>query len=38
MEPATGDPRLHGVIIEADAQSGKALGIKRLSLSADELS
>jgi 2',3'-cyclic-nucleotide 2'-phosphodiesterase len=34
LEPATGDPRLHGVIITADEATGRALAIERLSLAA----
>jgi 2',3'-cyclic-nucleotide 2'-phosphodiesterase len=34
FEPATGDPRLHAVIITADARSGRATAIERVSLSA----
>jgi metallophosphoesterase (TIGR00282 family) len=37
FEPASGDPRLHAVVIEADPESGRARSIQRLSLSADEL-
>jgi len=37
FETATGNPRLHAVIVEADEQSGRATEIERLSLSADEL-
>jgi len=37
FETATGNPRLHAVIIEADEQTGRATEIERLSLSADEL-
>jgi 2',3'-cyclic-nucleotide 2'-phosphodiesterase len=38
MEAATGDPRLHAVILDADADTGRARSISRLSLSAGELS
>ena len=38
FEPATGDPRLHAVVISADAASGRALAIERIALSADQLS
>ena len=38
FEPATGDPRLHAVVIHADDASGRALGIERIALSADQLS
>jgi metallophosphoesterase (TIGR00282 family) len=37
FETATGNPRLNGVIIEADEQSGRATDIERLSYSLDEL-
>src|SRR5437763_869965 len=37
FETATGNPRLHGVVIEADEQTGRATDIERVSLSADEL-
>jgi metallophosphoesterase (TIGR00282 family) len=37
FEPATGNPRLNAVIIEADEQTGRATEIERLSYSADEL-
>jgi metallophosphoesterase (TIGR00282 family) len=37
FEPATGDPRLNGVIITADEQTGLATAIERLSLSAAEV-
>jgi metallophosphoesterase (TIGR00282 family) len=33
LDPADGDPRLHGVIITAEEVSGKAVGVERLSLS-----
>jgi metallophosphoesterase (TIGR00282 family) len=32
FEPATGDPRLHAVIVTADASTGRGVGIERLSL------
>jgi metallophosphoesterase (TIGR00282 family) len=38
MEAATGDPRLNAVVIDADAETGRALAISRISLSAGELS
>jgi len=38
METAAGNPRLNGVFIAADETTGKAVSIKRLSFSADELS
>ena len=34
---ASGDPILHGVIVTADDQTGRATGIERLSLSLDAL-
>jgi metallophosphoesterase (TIGR00282 family) len=37
FEPATGDPRLHAVIITADPVSGRASAIERLSVSAADL-
>jgi hypothetical protein len=37
FETATGNPRLHAVIVEADEQTGRATRIERLSLSADDL-
>jgi metallophosphoesterase (TIGR00282 family) len=37
FEPATGDPRLNAVVIEADPESGRAVSIERVSLSAEEL-
>jgi 2',3'-cyclic-nucleotide 2'-phosphodiesterase len=37
FEPATGDLRLHAVIITADAASGKASAIERVSISAADL-
>jgi metallophosphoesterase (TIGR00282 family) len=37
FETATGNPRLHAVIVEADEQTGRALDIERLSYGADEL-
>jgi metallophosphoesterase (TIGR00282 family) len=37
FETAAGNPRLNGVIIEADEQTGKALEIERISYSLDEL-
>ena len=32
LEPATGDPRLHAVVVSADEETGRALAIERLSL------
>ena len=37
FEPATGDPRLNAVLIEANPESGRAVSIERVSLSAEEL-
>ncbi|MGE5358733.1 MAG: TIGR00282 family metallophosphoesterase [Bacteroidales bacterium] len=37
FEPATGDPKLHAVVIDADDETGRARSIKRLKLTADEL-
>ena len=37
FETATGNPRLNAVVIEADAATGKATDIERLSYSLDEL-
>jgi metallophosphoesterase (TIGR00282 family) len=37
FETATGNPRLNGVLVEADEQSGRATDIERLSYSLDEL-
>jgi 2',3'-cyclic-nucleotide 2'-phosphodiesterase len=37
FEPATGDPRLHAVLIDADETSGHATAIQTLSLTAEEL-
>jgi len=37
FETASGDPRMHGVIIEVDDATGRATGIARLSLSEEEL-
>jgi metallophosphoesterase (TIGR00282 family) len=37
FETATGNPRLHAVVVDADEQTGRATDIERLSLSADEL-
>ena len=37
METATGNPRLHGVVLTAHPETGKALAIERLSLSVDDL-
>jgi metallophosphoesterase (TIGR00282 family) len=37
FETATGNPRLHAVVIDADESTGRARGIERLSLSKDDL-
>jgi 2',3'-cyclic-nucleotide 2'-phosphodiesterase len=37
FEPATENPRLNAVVIDADEKSGRALDIERLSYSLDEL-
>jgi len=37
FEPATGNPRLHGVIIEADDRTGRATRITRIGYSESEL-
>jgi 2',3'-cyclic-nucleotide 2'-phosphodiesterase len=37
FEAASGDPKLHGVIVTADEVTGKATDITRLSLTLDEL-
>jgi metallophosphoesterase (TIGR00282 family) len=37
FETATGDPRVHAVVIEADPASGRATAIDRLSLSSADL-
>jgi metallophosphoesterase (TIGR00282 family) len=37
FETASGDPRMHGVVIEVDETTGRAIGIARLSLSEQEL-
>lgn len=37
METATGNPRLNGVLVRADAATGKALAIERLNYSAADL-
>ena len=37
FEPATGNPRLNGVVIEADDKSGRATTIRRISYSAHDL-
>ncbi len=37
FETATANPRLNGVLVEADEQTGRAVDIERLSYSLDEL-
>ena len=37
FEPATGNPRLNGVVVEADDKTGLATGITRISLSEAEI-
>lgn len=37
FEPATGDPRLHGVTITADPATGKATAIERIALTEEQL-
>jgi metallophosphoesterase (TIGR00282 family) len=37
FETATGNPRLHAVIVDADEQTGRATDIERVSLGADDL-
>ncbi len=37
FEPATGNPRLNGVVVEADDRTGRATGITRISCSEQEL-
>jgi len=37
FEPATGNPRLNGAVIQADDKSGRATRITRISYSAEEL-
>jgi metallophosphoesterase (TIGR00282 family) len=37
FETATGNPRLHAVIVETDSPTGRAVDIERLSLGADDL-
>ena len=38
FEPATGNPRLNGVVVEADDRTGRALAITRISYSEKDLS
>jgi hypothetical protein len=37
FEPATGNPRLNGVLVEADEKTGRATGITRISYSEQQL-
>jgi metallophosphoesterase (TIGR00282 family) len=37
LEPATGNPRLNGVVISSDVETGRATAITRISHSRDEL-
>jgi metallophosphoesterase (TIGR00282 family) len=37
FEAATGDPRLHGVVITADPATGRATAIERLSLTTEQI-
>jgi 2',3'-cyclic-nucleotide 2'-phosphodiesterase len=37
FEPATGNPRLNGVVVEADDKTGRALAVTRISYSESEL-
>jgi metallophosphoesterase (TIGR00282 family) len=37
FETATGDPRLHAVVVTADVSTGRATGIERVALTADQL-
>ena len=37
FEPATGNPRLNGVVVEADEKTGRALAVTRISYSEKEL-
>jgi metallophosphoesterase (TIGR00282 family) len=37
FEPATGNPRLNGVVVEADEATGRALGVRRISYSEADL-
>jgi 2',3'-cyclic-nucleotide 2'-phosphodiesterase len=37
FETATGNPRLHAVVVDADEQTGRAVDIERLSYSLEEL-
>jgi metallophosphoesterase (TIGR00282 family) len=37
FEPATGNPRLNGVIVDADDKTGRAIAVRRISYSEQEL-
>ena len=37
FETASGDPKMHGVVIDVDESNGRATGITRLSLTEDQL-
>jgi calcineurin-like phosphoesterase len=37
FEPATGNPRLNGVIVDADDKTGRAIAVRRISHSEHEL-
>jgi metallophosphoesterase (TIGR00282 family) len=37
FEPATGNPRLNGVIVDADDKTGRAIAVQRISYSEQEL-
>jgi len=37
FEPATGNPRLNGIVVEADDKTGRALSVTRISHSEQEL-
>ncbi len=36
FDVATGDPRLHGALVEVDPQTGHALAISRVSINQEE--
>jgi len=37
FEPATGNPRLNGIIVDADDKTGRAIAVRRISYSEQEL-
>jgi metallophosphoesterase (TIGR00282 family) len=37
FEPATGNPRLNGVVVDADEKTGRAIAVRRISYSEQEL-